>query len=127
MIYIYVPKRHVQEVTTSRARFPKPVEDYAILAIFGRNIVASEGEEWKRYRKIAAPAFSDVSLITPTNVLFGSPESQRNNRLVWDETIKTMFDMFQNLWGSQNEIVVEHALDVALPVSYLHYRHYHVI
>jgi len=36
------------------------VDLYAVLAIFGTNIVASEGEEWKRYRKIAAPAFSEV-------------------------------------------------------------------
>jgi hypothetical protein len=50
-----------QEVTTSRAKFPKPVGMYTVLCIFGRNIVASEGEEWKRYRKIAAPAFSEVS------------------------------------------------------------------
>jgi cytochrome P450 len=28
--------------------------------IFGANIVASEGEEWKKYRKIVAPAFSEV-------------------------------------------------------------------
>jgi hypothetical protein len=30
------------------------------VAIFGANIVASEGEEWKKYRKIVAPAFSEV-------------------------------------------------------------------
>ena len=49
-----------KEVTTSRARFPKPVNLYEVLIIFGTNIVASEGEEWKKYRKIAAPAFSEV-------------------------------------------------------------------
>ena len=51
-----------QVVTSSRARFPKPFEDYAALSFFGHNIVVSEGEEWKKYRKISAPAFSDVSL-----------------------------------------------------------------
>jgi hypothetical protein len=51
----------LQEVTSSRARFPKPVELYKVLSVFGRNIVASEGEEWKRYRTITAPAFSEVS------------------------------------------------------------------
>ena len=35
---------------------------YKALAFYGHNIVASEGEEWKKYRKISAPAFSDVSL-----------------------------------------------------------------
>jgi cytochrome P450 len=31
-----------------------------VISVFGPNIVASEGEEWKKYRKIAAPAFSEV-------------------------------------------------------------------
>ncbi|EDR05040.1 uncharacterized protein LACBIDRAFT_303790 [Laccaria bicolor S238N-H82] len=44
-------KRSAQEVTTSRARFPKPLEDYEPLKIFGPSILTSEGEEWKRYRK----------------------------------------------------------------------------
>ena len=47
-------------MTFSRSRFPKPVEQYKVLTFFGRNIVASEGDEWKKYRKIAAPAFSDA-------------------------------------------------------------------
>lgn len=46
----------------SRARFPKPVEQYGVLAFFGRNIVITEGDEWKKHRKISAPAFSDVRL-----------------------------------------------------------------
>jgi cytochrome P450 len=36
------------------------MELYKVLAVFGKNIVASGGEEWKKYRKIAAPAFSEV-------------------------------------------------------------------
>lgn len=43
-----------------RTRFPKPVQQYRILQFWGNNIVASEGEEWKRFRKISAPAFSEV-------------------------------------------------------------------
>jgi cytochrome P450 len=35
-----------------------------VLAFFGHNIVVSEGDEWKKYRKIAAPAFSDVLLFS---------------------------------------------------------------
>lgn len=49
-----------QDITSYRHRYPKPVEQYKILTFFGHNIVASEGEEWKKFRKIAAPAFSDV-------------------------------------------------------------------
>ena len=50
----------LQEVTTYRVRFPKPVHLYSVLSIFGGNIIASEGDEWKRYRAITAPAFSEV-------------------------------------------------------------------
>ena len=49
-----------QEITTYRSRFPKPLEQYQLLTFFGENIVAVEGDEWKRYRKITAPAFSEV-------------------------------------------------------------------
>jgi hypothetical protein len=49
-----------QEIITYRARFPKPVFRYKVISVFGSNIVASEGAMWKKYRKIAAPAFSEV-------------------------------------------------------------------
>ncbi|KAF8823725.1 hypothetical protein HHX47_DHR9000191 [Lentinula edodes] len=91
---------HLQEVTTARARFPKPVEQYKVLSFFGDNIVASEGEDWKRYRKIAAPAFSD-----------------RNNKLIWDETVRIILDLFENVWGSQESIVIDHALTITLPIA----------
>ena len=60
LIEIDILNLALQEVTTYRGKFPKPVGLYALLTIFGKNILASEGEEWKRYRKIAAPAFSEV-------------------------------------------------------------------
>lgn len=50
----------LQEVMGARARFPKPTDVYELLATFGTNILVTEGEEWKRQRKIAAPAFSEV-------------------------------------------------------------------
>ncbi|KAJ3923191.1 cytochrome P450 [Lentinula edodes] len=90
----------IKEVTTARARFPKPVEQYKVLSFFGDNIVASEGEDWKRYRKIAAPAFSD-----------------RNNKLIWDETVRIILDLFENVWGSQESIVIDHALTITLPIA----------
>ncbi|EKM52717.1 uncharacterized protein PHACADRAFT_149600 [Phanerochaete carnosa HHB-10118-sp] len=54
--------------------------------IFGGNIIASEGDEWKRHRKVAAPPFSE-----------------RNNRLVWDETVKIANVFFENVWGPQKK------------------------
>ncbi|KAH9035825.1 cytochrome P450 [Lactarius hengduanensis] len=90
----------IKEVTTSRARFPKPLRLYSALSVFGSNIVTSEGEEWKRYRTITAPAFSE-----------------RNTRLVWDETSRIMFDLFDNVWGNSPEIVLDHCVDITLPIA----------
>lgn len=83
----------------SRARFPKPVGDYAFLRIFGDNIVASEGDDWKRYRRVSAPAFSE-----------------KNNKLVWDETVKIMQSMFHDLWNDAPQVTVDHCVDITLPV-----------
>lgn len=81
-------------------RFPKPVGQYALLKIFGKNIIVSEGDQWKRYRKIVAPAFSE-----------------KNNILVWDATIQIMLDLFDTMWAGQEEVVVNHSVDLTLPLS----------
>ena len=39
--------------------FVKPVEMLDMLNMYGPNITATEGEESRRYRKIAGPAFND--------------------------------------------------------------------
>ncbi|KAG1746237.1 cytochrome P450 [Suillus occidentalis] len=91
----------IKDIVWSRGeRFPKPLGQYALLMIFGKNIIASEGNEWKRYRKIVAPAFSE-----------------KNNRLVWDATIQIMLDLFDTMWAEQEEVVVNHSVDLTLPLS----------
>ncbi|KAE9395447.1 cytochrome P450 [Gymnopus androsaceus JB14] len=90
----------IKEVTASRIRFPKPVWRYGVLSFWGDNIVASEAEEWKRYRKVAAPAFSD-----------------KNNKLIWDETLRIMFDLFDDVWGSEESISVENALSLTFAIA----------
>ncbi|KAF8638029.1 hypothetical protein AX16_010661 [Volvariella volvacea WC 439] len=86
-------------ITSSRARFPKPVVHYKVLTFFGRNIIASEGEEWKKYRKISAPAFND-----------------RNNKLVWNETVKIVSDMFDQVWENR-DYFTDHCVDITLPIA----------
>jgi hypothetical protein len=44
---------------------------------------------------------------------------QKNNKLVWDETTQIMMDLFDNVWGDRSEIVVDHCVDVTLPVRSL--------
>ncbi|KAI0052106.1 cytochrome P450 [Auriscalpium vulgare] len=98
-VLILVDSAAIKEVTTARVRFPKPVARYKVLTMFGGNIVASEGAEWKKYRKISAPAFSE-----------------KNNKLVWDETVLIMEDLFKNIWHDDT-ITVDHALDITLPIA----------
>ncbi|KAF8993228.1 cytochrome P450 [Cyathus striatus] len=90
----------IRNVVTSRVLFPKPAHNYQIIAFLGRNIIASEGDEWKRFRRVCAPAFT-----------------MRNNRMVWDETENVIMDIFENLWGNEKQVILENALDITLPIS----------
>ena len=42
---------------------------------------------------------------------------KKNNALVWDETVQIMNDLFDNVWGDRSEVVVDHCVDITLPVS----------
>lgn len=42
---------------------------------------------------------------------------QPNNKLVWEEAILVINDLFDNVWGDKKEVVVEHILDIFMPVS----------
>ncbi|KAH9899278.1 cytochrome P450 [Cubamyces lactineus] len=92
----------IKDVIGARARFPKPMGPYKVLLAFGPNLVASEGDEWKRQRKLVAPAFSE-----------------RNNRLVWDETVRIMYDLFDNVWGSNDTVVIDNITDLTVPITLL--------
>ena len=118
---------------------------YKILLAFGPNLVASEGEEWKRQRKLVAPAFSEVSLaclwslmhthersriLTPTHTVHRKPypstvprapwsraaRGQKNNRLVWDETVHIMHELFDAVWGDKHTVEIDNATELTVPV-----------
>lgn len=75
------------QLTSRRLDFVKPVEIYAIVDIFGTSILTTEGEEWKRHRKIVAPAFSEKS-----------------NTVVWKETLRQtdgMVSVWSKLSGNE--------------------------
>jgi hypothetical protein len=74
------------QMTTRRNDFLKPVEIYSVVDIFGRSMLSSEGDEWKRHRKIVAPAFSEKS-----------------NALVWKESLKQaagLLKFWSNIGGN---------------------------
>ncbi|KAK7683817.1 hypothetical protein QCA50_013193 [Cerrena zonata] len=89
-----------KDIMANRFKFPKPIEQYEALTPFGPHIVASEHEQWKKYRKVAAPAFTEP-----------------NNKLVWNETVRIVEDLFQNVWGDQKQITYDHALDLTMPMA----------
>ncbi|KAG0693434.1 cytochrome P450 [Suillus ampliporus] len=91
----------IKEIVWSRGgRFPKPLHQYALITVFGGNIVASEGDEWKRHHKVVAPAFSEA-----------------NNRLVLEVTTQIMLELFDTVWAGQDEVVVNHAVDLTMPIA----------
>jgi len=69
------------QITTRRNDFPKPLEMYSRLDIYGRNVVATEGSDWRMHRKLAAPSFGE-----------------RNNDLVFTETLHNTQSLLR-LWN----------------------------
>jgi len=61
----------------------------------------TEGDEWKRQRKFVSPVFSE-----------------RNNALVWDETVKIMHELLEVKWRKQERIIVNDCIeDLTLPIA----------
>jgi hypothetical protein len=59
------------QIAGRRHDFLKPIEMYEIVAVYGPSVITTEGDHWKRQKKILAPAFSEKS-----------------NALVWEESLK---------------------------------------
>ncbi|KAH9480259.1 Cytochrome P450 monooxygenase 124 [Psilocybe cubensis] len=89
-----------KHILSDRTLFPKPLAQMKFLTFFGNNIGTVNGEEWKRHRKISAPTFSD-----------------RNNRLVWDETILIMESLFSDVWKNKDVVSVDHFVDLTLAIA----------
>lgn len=70
----------ITQITTRKNDFPKPLEVYASIRLYGNNVVTSEGQLWRHHRKITSPPFSE-----------------KNNHLVWTETLEQCQAMV-NAW-----------------------------
>ena len=102
----------MQEVATSRAKFPKPLKLYEVLAILERTSWFPKERNGRNTERLPL-RHSQRYVLSAVCRLFASPikaerDYQRNNRLVWDETIWIMMDMFNNVWGDKYEVVVDH-------------------
>lgn len=83
----------ITQITTRRNDFPKPLDMYGSLNIYGKNLVATEGPAWRAHRKLVAPSFGD-----------------RNNDLVFRETIhhaKSLLGLWAGPDGRGNQTVSE--------------------
>jgi len=80
--------------------------------------MSSEGQLWKKYRKIAAPAFSEVCPERSPSP-YAEFHCQKNHNLVWDETIRILMDLFDNVWGNRSKVVIDHCVDITFPVCLL--------
>jgi hypothetical protein len=76
----------IHEITTRRIDFPKPTEVYKVLDIYGKSLISNEGAEWRRHRKITSPPFSE-----------------KNNHLVWTETLNQAQYMLTSWVGKNGE------------------------
>ncbi|KAJ6009305.1 hypothetical protein N7522_004321 [Penicillium canescens] len=73
----------VNQICSSRHQFPKPLDHYGSMTLYGPNVVASEGKEWTRHRRHTVSALSE-----------------KNNALVWQETVLQTTQMLQ-YWSEQ--------------------------
>jgi len=88
----------INEITTRRNDFPKPLALYARLDIFGRNVVTTEGDTWRMHRRVTAPSFCE-----------------RNNKLVFAEALhhtKAMLKLWTGPDGKGNRTVAEPDTDI---------------
>jgi cytochrome P450 len=77
----------ISQITTRRVDFPKPIDLYGSLDVFGKNVVSTEGAIWRHHRKICSPPFTE-----------------RNNRVVWKESLQQATSMMAGWMGPEDEV-----------------------
>ncbi|TVY22401.1 Cytochrome P450 [Lachnellula hyalina] len=71
------------QVISRRTGFIKPTAGYKVVDMYGTSLLTTEGDAWKRHKKITGPAFSEKS-----------------NRLVFQESLRQTMGMI-NFWQTQ--------------------------
>ncbi|KAF2109771.1 cytochrome P450 [Lophiotrema nucula] len=77
----------IMQLSNRHADFTKPVDMLGILNLYGPTITASEGEEHRKYRKIASPSFNETT-----------------HRTVWREAIHQAESMLE-AWNRDGGLV----------------------
>ncbi|KAK3995136.1 cytochrome P450 [Cladorrhinum sp. PSN332] len=76
----------IHQITQRREAFPKDIAMYRILAIFGDNVLTTEGPEWRRHRKLTAASFNE-----------------KNAASTFSESIKQTQGLLSTWFGSEGE------------------------
>jgi cytochrome P450 len=87
----------VTQITTRRNDFPKPLEMYRRLDIYGKNVVSTEGSAWRLHRKLTAPSFGE-----------------KNNELVFTESLhhaQSLLKLWTGADGNGNRTIQDPAMD----------------
>ncbi|KAL5114395.1 hypothetical protein ACEQ8H_007705 [Pleosporales sp. CAS-2024a] len=93
----------ITQITTRRNDFPKPLDMYTGLELYGKNLVTTEGAEWRMHRKLVAPSFGE-----------------KNNELVFTESIhhaKALLRLWTGADGRGDQTVADPsqgAMNIAL-------------
>jgi len=92
----------VNQITTRRNDFPKPIEMYGSVDLFGKNVVSTEGSVWRHHRKISSPPFTE-----------------KNNLLVFRESIQQAQSMITSWVGpnDQTSKTLAHIADDTMRLS----------
>jgi hypothetical protein len=59
MIMFTADAEVISQIMARRDHFPKPTRRYAMLEVFGRNVVTTEGAEWRVHRKATSAGFNE--------------------------------------------------------------------
>ncbi|KAI1163350.1 cytochrome P450 [Nemania serpens] len=84
-LYLCSPES-LLEVFRRRSDFPRPLELYDLLNIFGSNLATVDGQQWKKQRKITASCFNDST-----------------SEVVWAESLALATDMLK-FWSSKDAV-----------------------
>ncbi|TVY18622.1 Cytochrome P450 72C1 [Lachnellula arida] len=76
----------ISQILAQGAGFPKAIQIYKSIAIFGQNVVSSDGPSSKYHRRLMGPAFNE-----------------KNNRLVWQVALDQTQTMIQTFRGPGGE------------------------
>jgi cytochrome P450 len=77
----------ISQITTRRVDFPKPIDLYGSVDVYGKNVVSTEGAIWRHHRKITSPPFTE-----------------RNNRVVWQESLHQAKMMMAGWMGPEEKV-----------------------